>query len=81
MNKRLNITLPEQTVQLLDKVTKYGDRSELINRAVQAYIKQYSKEELRKQLKEAAIAMAEEDLKMAEEWFPIDQEAWNQIKD
>lgn len=81
MNKRLNITLPEQTVQLLDKVSNQGDRSRLIDYAVNDFIKRRSKRKLREQLKEAAIAMADEDLKIAQEWFPIDQEAWNQIDD
>ena len=33
MNKRLNITLPEQTVRLMDRVAGKGQRSSLIDRA------------------------------------------------
>lgn len=76
MNKRLNITLPEQTIRLIDRISQQGDRSRLIDHAVNDFVRRLSRKELRKQLKEAAIAMAEEDLKIAEEWFPIDEEAW-----
>jgi CopG family transcriptional regulator / antitoxin EndoAI len=31
MHRRLNITLPEETVRLLDRVAKSGDRSRLID--------------------------------------------------
>ncbi|BAY83995.1 hypothetical protein NIES267_34890 [Calothrix parasitica NIES-267] len=40
MHRRLNITLPEDTVRLIDTVTQKGDRSSFINEAVQYYIKQ-----------------------------------------
>jgi hypothetical protein len=31
---------------------------------------------LRERLKQESIANAERDLKMAEEWFPLEEEAW-----
>lgn len=33
-------------------------------------------ETLRKRLKEGALANAKESLAMAEEWFPLEEEAW-----
>jgi CopG family transcriptional regulator / antitoxin EndoAI len=76
MNKRLNITLPERTVKLIDRVASKGQRSRLIDRAVKRYIEEESRTNLRKQLEESAIANATYDLELAEEWFPLEEEAW-----
>ena len=81
MNKRLNITLPEQTVRLLDKVTDKGDRSSFIDRAVRQYLKKESRDDLRKRLIEGYKANAELDLKIAKEWSAIEEEAWQHIDD
>lgn len=74
MHRRLNITLPEETIQLIDQVTQKGEtpaetlreRSWLINEAVQYYIAQKALADLREQIKEGAIRRAERDLKLAE---------------
>ena len=76
MRKRINITLPEETVKLLDRVAEKGDRSELINKAVRSFITQKGRANLRRQLKEGAIKWAARDLELAEEWFGIEEEAW-----
>ena len=76
MNKRINVILPTTTVAVLDKVAAKGDRSALIDRAIRHYIKTRSQRNLRERLKQEALANAERDLKMAAEWFPLEQEAW-----
>lgn len=76
MNKRLNITLPEQTVRLMDRVAGKGRRSSLIDRAVRRYVKEETQANLRKQLAESYRENAPFDLQLAEEWFPAEQEAW-----
>ncbi|MBD2771797.1 hypothetical protein [Iningainema tapete] len=75
MHRRLNITLPDETIQLIDRVTQKGDRSRFINEAVQYYIAQKALADLREQLKEGAIRRAERDLALAEEWFDLEEEA------
>ena len=75
MNKRLNITLPEQTVRLMDRVAGKGRRSSLIDRAVRRYVKEETRANLRKQLTESYHAHATIDLQLAEEWFPLEEEA------
>lgn len=72
MNKRLNITLPEQTVRLMDRVVGKGQRSRLIAQAVHRYVEQQGRTRLRKRLEKGARARAERDLRLAEEWFQID---------
>ena len=76
VHKRLNITLPESTVALLETVANKGERSTFIDNAIKAYIKQEKQKSLRERLKEGAIARTKRDLTLAEEWFEIEEELW-----
>jgi CopG family transcriptional regulator/antitoxin EndoAI len=76
-HRRLNITLPEKTVRLIDRVAKKGDRSSFIAEAVERYVAEIGRANLRKQLKEGAIRRAERDLNVTGEWFGIDEETWH----
>ncbi len=76
MTKRINVTLPEDTIALMDRVTAKGDRSRLINQAVKSYVGAAGRERLRQQLEEGAVARAERDLAIAEEWFSLEDERW-----
>jgi CopG family transcriptional regulator/antitoxin EndoAI len=76
MRKRVNIPLPEETLELIDRVTEHGDRSRFIDEAVKHYVEHIGRTNLRKQLKEGAIRRAQRDLALAEEWFTLDEEAW-----
>ena len=71
MNQRLNITLPEQTVRLLDSVVPKGQRSRLIDEAVKRFVREQGRVRLRKQLERGAKARAERDLDVAQEWFAL----------
>lgn len=77
MHRRLNITLPEETIQLIDTVTQKGDRSRFINEAVKCYIAHNSRENLKQQLKEGAMRRAERDRGLVEAWFDLEEEAWH----
>ena len=76
MQQRINITLPEETIGLIDRVTKNGNRSDFIDQAIKFYVKAVGQTRLEQLLKEGAIKHAERDLEMAEEWFPLEEEAW-----
>ncbi len=78
--KRINITLPSQTVKLIDRVVEKGERSHVIDTAVLEYIKKTGKDNLRKRLKEGVISNAVHDLAFAGEWFSLDEEAWRKNK-
>lgn len=75
-HKRLNITLPESTVTLLETVAGKGERSVFIDMAIKSYIKQTRRENLRESLKSGAIARSQRDLSVSEEWFDIEEELW-----
>lgn len=76
MYRRLNITLPEKTVRLIDRVAKKGDRSSFIAEAVERYVTEIGRANLRRQLKEGALRRAERDLNLASEWLGIEEETW-----
>jgi metal-responsive CopG/Arc/MetJ family transcriptional regulator len=75
MNRRINIMLPESTLAVLDRVTSRGNRSRLISRAVLHYVENRGKQVLREQLKAGYQASAEDSVKIALEWFPLEEEA------
>ncbi|WP_289500537.1 hypothetical protein [Gloeocapsopsis sp. IPPAS B-1203] len=76
--RRINITLPTETLQKIDSFAPKGDRSRFIHAAIQAYLAQVQTEKLRQQLKEGAICRAERDCQLAEDWFSLEEEAWQQ---
>jgi CopG family transcriptional regulator / antitoxin EndoAI len=76
MHKRLNITLPESTVTLIDEIAPKGDRSLFIDIAVRAYITQNQQETLREKLKAGAIARSLRDSQLSSDWFDLEEELW-----
>jgi len=76
MSKRINIMLPEKTLAVLDQVASKGNRSRFVSQAVLHYVESQGKQSLRQQLKAGYQANAEESLKIALEWFPLEEEAW-----
>lgn len=76
MKKRLNIILPEETVSLLDRVVKKGNRSRFISDAVIHYVSNRAQANLSERLKQGALNNARRDLEMACQWFSLEEEAW-----
>lgn len=76
IHTRVNITLPKDTLRLLDRVTQKGGRSGFVDQAVRFYIKETGRANLKKQLRIGALARASRDANLAEEWFHIDEEVW-----
>jgi len=79
VHRRINITLPEATIRLIDRIAARGDRSRLIDEAVRHYVQATGRAALRKQLREGAQRRAERDLMFAREWFPLEEEAWRPL--
>ncbi len=78
MHKRINISLPEETLGLIDHVAKKRERSSLIDRAIRYYIADTGSANLRKKLKEGYQRRADRDLDIAEAWFALDNEVWSE---
>jgi CopG family transcriptional regulator / antitoxin EndoAI len=79
-HKRVNITLPAETLHIIDRTVKQGDRSRLIDRAVRFYIDEVGRENLREQLKEGAQVRLQRDHKIADEWFSLEEAVWQKGK-
>src|SRR5713226_1649333 len=79
MSKRINIVLPETTIQTIDRMTKPGQRSRFINQAVQHFVANRSTEALRAQLERAAVRDQDLDREVAADWFAVDQQTWQQL--
>ena len=56
---------------------KKGNRSRLIDKAVKRYVTDARRANLRKLLKQGALRRAERDLRLAEESFFLEEEAWH----
>ena len=79
MSKRVNIMLPDTTLKILDRVAGKGDRSRFISQAVLHFVRSQDASNLRDRLKQGALENASLDLEIAEEWFPLEQEAWQRL--
>lgn len=78
MSVRINVILPDETIRVLDRVAPKGHRSRVISDAVMHYISSLGRTNLAEQLKAGALANVRRDMAIAEEWFPLDEEAWRQ---
>ena len=74
-HERVNITLPKDTLRLIDRVTRKTNRSGFVDRAVRFYVEKSGSANLKKELQAGAIARAGRDRAIAEKWFPIESEA------
>ena len=73
-HKRINITLPAETVTLIEKVGA-DNRSAFINQAVKVYITRLQRASLKRKLKETYLAGATEERTLAAEWDYVSTEA------
>ena len=80
MHRRINVTLPQETLEMLDRLTPRGHRSRLIDAALRHYVRAVGRARLRKRLKDGALRRASRDLRLVEEWFPLEEEAWSREK-
>jgi hypothetical protein len=80
MAKRINVILPEATLRTIDRLTRPGQRSRFIERAVRHYVTTASPEALQERLKLAAIRDQGLDLEIASDWFAVDREQWQELQ-
>src|SRR5258706_16052417 len=80
MSKRLNIVLPEATVQTIDRMVKPGQRSRFINQAVVHFVANRSVEALRRRLELAAVRDRDLDREAAADWLAVDRQTWRQLE-
>ena len=70
--ERIDITLPEETIRLLDRAVPNGSRSRFIDKTIRHLIRTESNKQLKDRIKKGAIARAGRDLDLAEAWFVLE---------
>lgn len=71
MNKRLNISLPEEAVRRLDDVAPKGERSGFILKAINKLFDENRSAHLRRELELETDEWADVDLELANESFAL----------
>ena len=74
---RLNVTLPKELVEAMNRVAELSKRSRFIAEAVRQKIEQKEKEEMEKLLVEGYQAAAKESLAITEDFESADLEGWD----
>lgn len=75
---RLNVTLPKDLVNMVDRMTGAKKRSMFIAEAIELKIKQTRKEMLEKQLAEGYRASQKEAVDISSEFEAADLEGWDE---
>ena len=71
MAKRINVILQEATVRTIDRLSRPGQRSRFIERAVHHYVATASPEALEERLRQAALRDHDLDREIASDWFAV----------
>jgi metal-responsive CopG/Arc/MetJ family transcriptional regulator len=74
MQRRINVSLSEEAVRLLDRMAPKGDRSRFLDDLVKRTAR--NREAIRARLKEGYIKRAQRDRDEAAEWDPLTDEVW-----
>jgi CopG family transcriptional regulator/antitoxin EndoAI len=79
MAKRINVILPEATIKTIDRLSRPGERSRFIDRAIQHFVATASQDALQERLKQAALRDHDLDQVSSRDWFAVDQEQWQKL--
>lgn len=74
MQRRINVSLSEEAVRLLDRLAPKGDRSRFLDDLVKRTAR--DRAALRARLKEGYVKRAGRDREIAAEWDPLADEVW-----
>lgn len=76
--KRVMFTLPSSLLEQVDEEVEKleTNRSSLIREALEGFMADRRRRELREALKEGYLYRAQESLELAEEFYAAEQEAW-----
>ncbi len=72
---RVNITLPRETLSLIERVAKKSNRSAFLDCAIRFYVAEAGRNNLKKRLREGAKVRYERDRDIAAEWFRVESDS------
>ena len=75
---RMNITIPHELAEQIDKLTPPRRRSQFIAEALKQRLEKIQQERLQKSLEEGYKARKEESQSMAKEFGAVDLEGWDE---
>ena len=75
---RMNITIPDELAEQIDKLTPHRRRSQFIAEALKQRIERMQNERLQKSLEEGYKARKAESHSMAKEFEVVDLEGWDE---
>ena len=78
--KRLNITIGQDTWQKIKTVVPRMERSRFIDNALRVYLSKSKISDLKKKLKQEVLDNKIQDLEVANEWFVLDNDNWDDVK-
>lgn len=79
--ERVLLTIPSETMEKVRRLIPKRKYSRFISEAVNYYLREREKKQLREKLKEGYRIRAKSDLKLAEDFFMAEQEAWDNMED
>jgi len=77
--RRISISVTDDLIRILDRLGP--NRSRTIDAAVRFYSMTVAKKRIRSSVKEGAIRRAEDDLRIAADWLPLENEAWDLFRE
>jgi len=75
---RMNITIPKDLVEQIDKLTPPRKRSHFVAEALRQKVKEIQHERIEKALEEGYKTRKEESQSIAREFEPLDLEGWDE---
>lgn len=76
--ERISLTLPVNLIAEVKEILERENlsRSKIIRDLLIDFVREKKRAQLREDLKAAALEMAEDSLRLAEEWASLEEEAW-----
>lgn len=77
--EKVTLTIPKETMNQVREAAPARGYSKFVTEAIEYFLEEKRKKALRERLIAGYQANAEADAAMAEEWRPIEEEAWSKI--
>ena len=77
--EKVTFTIPKETMNQVREVAPARGYSKFVTEAIEYFLEENRKQALRERLIAGYRANAEADAEMAEEWRPIEEEAWSNV--
>lgn len=75
-HKRVTFSLSIELIKLLNEIVVNSKKSSFVEKAIFEYAKKIREANLKNRLKAGYLATAKEDLKITEEFYPLEQESY-----